>query len=306
MNTNILTTSAAIFASLGLFLESASPQQPTRAAELQAVRIVRQYDKMIAGTENQIREMKGFKSRFDVAISKPTRQHRPQQYWFRSPEQKRTEIASLEASLAAMRATRWESAVPASVEATWSELRVDEIALPTDYSTGKPVGIMARAVERDSSGRVDLALTWPKYFAVGNVDASRIYLDGSTVERGQVLKLPLLWVKATVPGPDGDRFVCEFATEDQTTALEREVSRLTHPDRNPRRWKDASVTREIEATLLSYDQKTGSVSLERAGGVEVTLKIDKLSQADRELVELTLGSRVNPRPKLSLTGHDPL
>jgi dipeptidyl aminopeptidase/acylaminoacyl peptidase len=105
--------------------------------------------------------------------------------------------------------------------------------------------------------------------------------------------------------PDGKRLVCEFATSEQAEALEREISRLTHPDRRPRSWADLSGTHKIDATLTAYDQKTGIVTLERADRTEITLPITKLSPADRELVELTLGSRINPRPALELGPRDP-
>lgn len=308
MKATILPAAAFLFVAT-VYLESSPADPPTRAAYNaadQAKRIVSQYDQLIKGAENEIREMRGFKSRFDPSINKPTRQHRPKQYWFRSVQHKRQAIASAEASLAAMRATRWDSAVPANPEAMWSELRVGELAVPTDYSTDKPERIRATVLtEPDASGRVELELAWPEYFAVGDVDCRRIFLDGSDLKRAESLLMPLIWVKSLTDTPDGKRFVCEFATSEQAEALEREISRLTHPDRRPRSWADSSGTHKIDATLTAYDQKTGIVTLERADRTEITLPIAKLSPADRELVELTLGSRINPRPALELGPRDP-
>lgn len=306
MNTTILAT-AVLLASV--LLESATADPPTKAAydpSIQATRIGRQYDQFIKGTENQIREMKGFKSRFDPTLVKATRSHRPKQWWFRSPEHKRTEIVALEANLAAMRATRWESAIECNIETMFTEFRVGELALPIDYSTGKPAPIVAAVnSDPDETGRVELDVTWPEYFAVGNVDCRLLILDGSTLKRAKTLRLPTLWVKSIADTPDGQRFVCEFATDDQIRALEREISRLTHPDRHPRRWADLSGTHQIDATLQSYDRKSGLVTLERADRTTVSLPIAKLSPADRELVELTLGSRIVARPPLELGGRDP-
>lgn len=205
-----------------------------------------------------------------------------------------------------MRAVRWESAIPCNPEAMWSELKVGDLALPTDYSTGKPARIEAAVrTDPDETGRVLLELTWPEYFAVGSVDCRMIFVDGSALKRADSLKLPTLWIKALADTPDGQRFVCEFATDDQVASLEREISRLTHPDRRPRHWADSSGTHQIDGTLLSYDRKSGTVAIERSNRVRIELPISKLSPSDAEFVELALGTAINPRTSLKLAGSDP-
>lgn len=109
-----------------------------------------------------------------------------------------------------------------------------------------------------------------------------------------------IWTGNMAATPEGDQILREMATGDQLCALKREVSRLTHDDRSPRRWSNLAQTSEIEAVLEAYDVKTGIATLKLTNETTVAVQIAQLCDYDRDWIERRLGTKIFDRPPLRL------
>lgn len=128
-----------------------------------------------------------------------------------------------------------------------------------------------------------------KSVGTGDLEAKLVELRGA------------IWTGNLAATAEGSEILSEMASGDDLDTLKREVSRLTHPDRTPRRWSNRAETREIEATLEAYDEKTGLADLKLANETICRVQIANLCDYDRDWIERRLGRKTFDRPPLRLS-----
>lgn len=129
--------------------------------------------------------------------------------------------------------------------------------------------------------------------------------DGNCELEARLLALRgAIWTGNMASTPEGAQILSEMATGDQLCALKREVSRLTHDDRSPRRWSNRAETSEIEAALEAYDLKTGIATLKLLNESTVRVQIGTLCDYDRDWIKRRLGTKVFDRPPLRLPSKE--